>query len=265
MTTEENASSAATMASSSSSKKIPLTLIVAATPSLGIGKNGTLPWPQLKKEMGYFARVTKRVVVPASTTITTTATSTIRRNAVVMGRKTWESIPPRFRPLRDRVNVVVSRDPARIPGIPPTPPTAIDAPAAGEGSDPAAAPIAASSLPDALEKLGLLQKRGALGRVFVIGGAQLYEAALKLDEAESVLLTRVWREYECDTVFPVDVVGSEGKGGSGWVRRENGGDGGLSEFVGEEVAEGRVKEVVKGKEGEADDQVEFEFCLFERA
>ncbi|KAL1643934.1 hypothetical protein SLS58_004609 [Diplodia intermedia] len=251
---------------SSSSKKIPLTLIVAATPSLGIGKNGSLPWPQLKKEMGYFARVTKRVVVdavPASTTTTTTttATSTIRRNAVVMGRKTWESIPPRFRPLRDRVNVVVSRDPARIPGIPPAPPTAVNAPAAEEESDPAIAPVAASSLPDALEKLGLLQKRGALGRVFVIGGAQLYEAALKLDEAESVLLTRVWREYECDTVFPVDVVGSEGKGGSG----ANGGDGGLSEFVGEEVAEGRVKEVVKGKEGEADDEVEFEFCLFERA
>lgn len=256
--------SEATNMAAHSSSKIPLTLIVAATPSLGIGKNGTLPWPQLKKEMGYFARVTKRVVSgTAATTAATTSASplaTTTRNAVIMGRKTWESIPPRFRPLKDRVNVVVSRTLAKIPGIPPT------STAAGEqADDPATTPIAASSLPEALEKLGLLQKRGVLGRVFVIGGAQLYDAALRLEEARYVLLTRVWREYDCDTVFPVDVVGPEGKGGSGWVRRANGGEGGLSEFVGEDVPEGRVKEVVKGKEGEADDEVEFEFCLFEKA
>ena len=38
-----------------------LTLIVAATSKMGIGLNGTLPWTGLKKEMAYFARVTKRV------------------------------------------------------------------------------------------------------------------------------------------------------------------------------------------------------------
>lgn len=38
-----------------------LTLIVAATSKMGIGRNGTLPWTGLKKEMAYFARVTKRV------------------------------------------------------------------------------------------------------------------------------------------------------------------------------------------------------------
>jgi len=37
-----------------------LTLIVAATNKMGIGRNGTLPWTGLKKEMAYFARVTKR-------------------------------------------------------------------------------------------------------------------------------------------------------------------------------------------------------------
>lgn len=39
-----------------------LTLIVAATHALGIGKNNALPWPMLKQEMAYFARVTKRVM-----------------------------------------------------------------------------------------------------------------------------------------------------------------------------------------------------------
>lgn len=37
-----------------------LTLIVAATRSLGIGRNGNMPWPPLRKEMQYFARVTSR-------------------------------------------------------------------------------------------------------------------------------------------------------------------------------------------------------------
>lgn len=38
-----------------------LTLIVAATRNMGIGRNGSLPWTGLKKEMAYFARVTKRI------------------------------------------------------------------------------------------------------------------------------------------------------------------------------------------------------------
>lgn len=74
-----------------------LTLIVACTASNGIGKNGNLPW-RLSKEMGYFARVT-------------TSTPANKRNAVIMGRKTWESIPDKFRPLKERINIVVtSRD-----------------------------------------------------------------------------------------------------------------------------------------------------------
>jgi dihydrofolate reductase len=72
--------------------------VVAATETWGIGKNGTLPWT-LKKDMQYFKRVT-----------TQTQCST-KRNAVVMGRKTWQSIPPAFRPLRNRINVVISRNP----------------------------------------------------------------------------------------------------------------------------------------------------------
>lgn len=73
-----------------------LTLIVAATVSNGIGQSSRLPW-RLPQEMAYFARVTSNT--PEGT-----------KNAVVMGRKTWESIPPKFRPLRDRVNVVISRN-----------------------------------------------------------------------------------------------------------------------------------------------------------
>lgn len=74
-----------------------LALIVACTTKNGIGKDGGLPW-KLPKEMAYFRQAT--MSCPPGT-----------RNAVIMGRNTWESIPPKFRPLRERVNVVVtSRD-----------------------------------------------------------------------------------------------------------------------------------------------------------
>jgi dihydrofolate reductase len=71
-----------------------LTLIVAATVTHGIGRDGALPW-KLSREMAYFKRVTS------------TAPEGLR-NSVIMGRNTWESIPRKFRPLAGRVNVVLS-------------------------------------------------------------------------------------------------------------------------------------------------------------
>ena len=218
----------------------PLTLIVAATPKNGIGKNGALPWPMLKKEMAYFARVTKRVPNSAGTTKaegdpTTTTPSTTRRNAVIMGRKTWDSIPPRFRPLKDRTNVVISsQDRASIPSLKDT-----------DESD----VIVSSSILAALGDLEKGVKEGKvpeLGRAFVIGGARVYEAALGLECARHVLLTRLGSEFECDTFFP-DLLGE----GGGWVKR---GRGELEGFVGEEVQEG----------GLVEEGVGFEFQLWER-
>src|SRR3954454_17521588 len=81
-------------------------LIVATSinPPLGIGLRGQLPWPPLKSDMSFFKRVTTR---PPPQSDRNRLVKT--RNAVIMGRKTWDSIPPKFRPLRDRINVVVSR------------------------------------------------------------------------------------------------------------------------------------------------------------
>lgn len=74
--------------------RIPLTLVVACSPSNGIGKDGGLPW-RLKREMAYFRHTTSRC--PAG-----------GKNAVLMGRNTWLSIPPKFRPLAGRINIVLS-------------------------------------------------------------------------------------------------------------------------------------------------------------
>lgn len=80
------------------SSKPALTIVVAATNRLGIGQNNGLPW-RLKQEMAYFAKLTS--TIPEGKTGT---------NAVIMGRNTWESIPAKFRPLKNRLNIVLSRN-----------------------------------------------------------------------------------------------------------------------------------------------------------
>ncbi|KAK4442138.1 dihydrofolate reductase-like domain-containing protein [Podospora aff. communis PSN243] len=189
---------------------LELTLILAATRDMGIGLNGTLPWTGLRREMAYFARVTKRI--PTSLPPTSL-------NAVIMGRKTWDSIPPRFRPLKGRLNVVISRSVTGPPAYP---------------GDVNAEPVMASSLEQALAFLREQKQRQKVGRVFVIGGAQIYGAALGSKETRRVLLTRVLSDFECDAFFPLELK----EGVEGWKRvgqEEFGG------WVGEEV-EGGVQE-----------------------
>ena len=91
---------------------------------------------------------------------------------VIMGRKTWDSLPPRFKPLPGRRNVVVTRN------------SAIHV----DGAD------VATSLDAALA-----QVHGAL-RVFVIGGAELY--ALALPRADTLMLTEIDADLDGDTDFP---------------------------------------------------------------
>lgn len=92
---------------------------------------------------------------------------------VIMGRRTWDSLPARFRPLPGRRNIVVTRDAAWR----------------AEGA------IAAASLDDALAQAGDAAK------VFVIGGAQLY--ALALPRVDELVLTEVDADFaDADTFFP---------------------------------------------------------------
>jgi dihydrofolate reductase len=52
-----------------------------------------------RQEMAYFTRMTRTVENPSS----------VKQNAVIMGRKTWDSVPQKYRPLKDRINIVLSR------------------------------------------------------------------------------------------------------------------------------------------------------------
>ncbi|KAI1625081.1 dihydrofolate reductase [Exophiala viscosa] len=90
----------------------PVYVIVATSlnPPMGIGYKGELPWPQIKADMAFFRKATSHIapsISPSSSTTSLPSTQTL--NAVVMGRKTWESIPPKFRPLSNRLNVIITR------------------------------------------------------------------------------------------------------------------------------------------------------------
>ncbi|EHK41239.1 hypothetical protein TRIATDRAFT_227773 [Trichoderma atroviride IMI 206040] len=199
-----------------------LTLIVAATRSMGIGFQGTMPWKGLKKEMQYFARVTTRVP---------TSSQTIQ-NAVIMGRKTWDSIPPKFRPLKNRLNIVITRSaPAHPPSSPP----------------PADAEVRVPSVEAALRYAAEANSSSG-GRVFVMGGAQIYEAALRHPSAKRVLLTSLDADFECDTVFPLDLTGDKAEGWEKKSREE------LQAWTGEEIEEG----------GQEEAGIKYEFQMWEK-
>ncbi|KAI1752392.1 dihydrofolate reductase [Xylaria castorea] len=222
--------------SKNTSEMLPLelTLVVAATRNMGIGRNGTLPWTGLKKEMAYFARVTKRL-----SSFLNQDGNPPAMNAVIMGRKTWDSIPPKFRPLKGRLNIVISRSHAESPA------TNIDAETEA---------VKVGSLEQAIQYLQSGSTAAQTGRVFVIGGAQIYAAALRLKEARRVLLTRVMSDFECDTFFPLQLSETsepEATGTGRWVKKSKED---LDQWTGETVPEGVQEE----------NQTRYEFQMWER-
>ncbi len=128
-------------------------VLVAAVAHGGvIGYDGAVPW-RLPEDMAFFRELTTGY-------------------PVVMGRRTWDSLPDRFRPLPGRRNIVVTRNRAW----------------AAEGAERAASVDEALAL------------AGDVARTFVIGGAEIYAAALpRVDE---LVLTEVELDVAGDTFLP---------------------------------------------------------------
>jgi dihydrofolate reductase/thymidylate synthase len=148
-------------------------VIVAATAStFGIGKKGDLPW-RLAGDMAFFK--TK-----------TTSAATSKRNAVIMGRKTWESLPKKFRPLSERINVVLSKNPSIREQL--NLPDSV---------------LVALSLDDALDKLSSDEVAPTIDQIFVIGGESIYREAMLSRFCKKIYLTEVDTEIpDLDTFFP---------------------------------------------------------------
>ncbi|USW52762.1 Putative dihydrofolate reductase domain-containing protein [Septoria linicola] len=233
------------MAEIMSLTQLPLTIIVAATAKNGIGKAGGLPWPMLKKDMNYFARVTKRVPQPKDTgslqsdTLKDAVLSGTRQNVVIMGRKTWESIPTKFRPLKDRTNIIISSQ-----GRSALEPLPEDV-------------VVASDITAGLRSLEDLVNEGKalpVSRAFIIGGTSIYKSALELPQLNRILMTRIGKEYECDTFFPVQLKDTQDTS-SEWRRTTHAE---LQDYVEEDVNDGPIQQQ------SGDEEISLDFQLYER-
>lgn len=155
-------------------------LVVAATRNLGIGQNGSMPW-KLPGDMAYFRDLTSKTRDPT------------KLNAVIMGRKTWESIPAKFRPLKGRLNVVLSRTIGNEENATPN--------TASAGRIPEGVQYSAS-LDSAITLLSSPEYQDKLEHVFIIGGGQVYNEAIESELCSTIHLTRIEADFDCDTFFP---------------------------------------------------------------
>ncbi len=130
-----------------------INMILARAANGVIGNNNAMPW-HLPEDMAHFKRLTLGW-------------------PVIMGRKTWDSLPPKFRPLPNRSNVVITRQPG--------------------WAEPGA--TVASGLQQALSRCGTAQE------VWVIGGAQIYAQAEPL--AQHVEVTEIAQDFDGDAFAPV--------------------------------------------------------------
>lgn len=140
-------------------------IVVAADRDRGIARDGDLPW-HLPGDLAHFKRITSHTQDPA------------KRNAVIMGRKTWESIPAKYAPLKGRLNIVMSRDGAQEfhPGVLTV--TSLDA------------ALATAAASDDVES------------AFVVGGADVYRQSLAHPALRTIYYTRIDAVHGCDTFFP---------------------------------------------------------------
>ena len=131
-----------------------VSLIAALSENRVIGKNNDLPW-RLPDDMKYFMETTSG-------------------HYVNMGRKNYQSLPEKFRPLPNRTNIVITRSPGfSAPGC-----------------------YLVHTLTDALE----IARQANQKEVFIIGGAEIY--ALGLPHAHRLYLTEIKAEIAGDTYFP---------------------------------------------------------------
>ncbi|GJQ09254.1 hypothetical protein GpartN1_g1045.t1 [Galdieria partita] len=152
---------------------IELRVVVALTSSgRGIGMCGKMPW-KLKKDLQFFKELTTG-------------------NPVIMGRKTWESLPAMSRPLKKRLNVVLTRNPALFQR------NYLESLTEENGAEEEGLCLACTSLESALN---ILRLRSAT-LAYVIGGRQVFEEALMNPACSRLYLTRIHKDFACDTFFP---------------------------------------------------------------
>ena len=133
-----------------------VSLIVAVSQNGMIGKDNDLIW-HLPKDMKFFK-------------------DTTLGHHVIMGRKNFESIPHKFRPLPNRINIVITR----------------------QSDYKAEDSIVVNSVEEALK----VAKSNVENEAFIIGGGQIYKLALEANLIDRIYLTKIHHSFDGDTFFP---------------------------------------------------------------
>lgn len=130
-----------------------ISIIAAISENNCIGKDGDLPW-HIPEDLQHFKAVTSG-------------------KPVIMGRKTWESIPEKYRPLPDRTNIILTRQADY------TVPDGV---------------LLFSNIKEAIDS------QSAAEETVIIGGAQIYTMAMP--KADTLYITHVHQTVDGDTFFP---------------------------------------------------------------
>jgi dihydrofolate reductase/thymidylate synthase len=141
--------------------------IVAIDSDFGIGKNCSIPW-NIKEDMNLF------------THMTTTTTNPDLMNIVIMGKTTWLSINESYRPLKNRINIVISTtlsiDEEQYIGL-----TNL---------------FMVKSMEEAFM---VSYKMKNIENIFVMGGSRLYNECLKSGNIDNLYVTQIHKSYDCDS------------------------------------------------------------------
>jgi len=140
-------------------------VIVAYDQKRGIAKDGKLPWLHNKADMRHFVD------------ITTITNDPNKENAVVMGRKTWDSIEEKYKPLKNRLNWVLTRNGVDHDGI-----------------------YTCDNFDYTINYLSQLPQ---VEQIFVIGGSEIYSMAVSDPRCQNIYVTEFKKDYQSDKFFPM--------------------------------------------------------------
>jgi len=153
---------------------VKLNVISAADQNMGIGRNQELPW-KIPSEFHYFIEMTTKPRVAGSNC----------QNAVIIGHRTWKTMDAVIsKPHPGALNIVLSRfnpsEPLEYPNT-----------------------IVCASLDQAVKRLSTdPEYEGSIDTVWVLGGAEVYQTALKSQFFHRLYLSRIRAVYPCDVFFP---------------------------------------------------------------
>ena len=144
-------------------------IILAVDEKNWVGKDNDLAW-KISADLKYFKKITASTKNFSNT------------NAVVMWRKTWESIPQKYRPLPYRINCILSRTITQE----------------SKDSQEDDLVLYFNSVESCLEEL---ETKTDLEQIFIIGWANIYNQLLDHPRLENIYLTQVYWDYNCDVFF----------------------------------------------------------------